>query len=302
LEWDCLFVLPEWLKVWWAAFCNGAKLNILSVKRQEELLGLAPLQIKEDRASFIGSADVCDYLDFIISAGREAEFFEALLEHLCRQGIKRLELGLLRPESTVLSKLVEAAENIGGAVSTRAEDVALELELPATWDEYLGMLNGKQRHEVKRKFRRLEEAGDFKLRIVEDAKEIAAPMAAFFELFKKSSDHKAAFMTGQMISYFRTLASAMAESKKLKLYLLEFNGSTVAVSMCFDFKGSLYLYNSGFDPRFRSLSVGLLCKVLSIKDAIQSGRRSYDFLKGAETYKYRLGGREVPLYRCRIRL
>jgi CelD/BcsL family acetyltransferase involved in cellulose biosynthesis len=63
-----------------------------------------------------------------------------------------------------------------------------------------------------------------------------------------------------------------------------------------------HLYNSGFDPRFRSLSVGLMCKVLSLKDAIEKGCKNYDFLKGAETYKYRLGGREVPLYNCRIRL
>ena len=84
--------------------------------------------------------------------------------------------------------------------------------------------------------------------------------------------------------------------------MLELNAASVAVSMCFDFNGTLHLYNSGYDPRFRELSAGLLCKVLSIKDAIINGRKKYDFLKGAETYKYRLGGREVPLHSCRIEL
>jgi CelD/BcsL family acetyltransferase involved in cellulose biosynthesis len=294
--------LPEWLKVWWEEFRSDAKINILSVRNQEAVIGLAPLQVKGDSASFIGGTNVCDYLDFIVTAGKEGVFFDVLLDHLGQQGIKYLELGLLRPDSTVLSNLVKVAENRGCEVSTSSEDITLELELPATWEDYLGMLNGKQRHEVKRKLRRLYEAGDINFRVVEDTKEIAEPMATFFELFKMSSNEKAAFMTDQMISFFQALASAMATSKILKLYILELNGAPVAVSMCFDFNATLHLYNSGYDPRFRALSVGLLCKVLTIKDGIKSGRKKYDFLKGAETYKYRLGGREVPLYNCRIQL
>jgi hypothetical protein len=46
--------------------------------------------------------------------------------------------------------------------------------------------------------------------------------------------------------------------------------------------------------------VGLLSKVLCLKDSIQRGRRRWSFLKGAELYKYQLGGEEVPLYNCLI--
>jgi len=302
LRWECLFVLPEWLRVWWDAFGGEADLSILSVSDQKEVIGLAPLQLKGDSAAFIGSTNVCDCLDFVVAADREAEFFEVLLDHLGRQGTTNLELELLRPDSTVLADLVHVAENRGCRVSTSPEDITLELDLPATWEEYLGLLNGKQRHEVKRKLRRLEEAGEINLRVVEDPAEIGQHQATFFELFNLSSSDKAAFMTDQMASFFQALADAMAGAKILKLYLLELNDAPVAAAMCFDFNATLHLYNSGFDPNFNSLSVGSLCNVLSIKDAIQSGRQKYDFLKGEETYKYRLGGREVPLYSCRIRL
>ena len=288
--------------MWWDAFGGAADLSILSVRNQENVIGLAPLQLKGDSASLIGGTDVCDCLDFIVAAGREGEFFDVLLDHLNQQGITYLELRLLRADSTVLTDLVQTAENRECKVSTSSEDITLELDLPATWEDYLGLLNGKQRHEIRRKFRRLDEAGDVNLRVVEDAAEIPQHMPTFFELFKMSSNEKAAFMTEQMTSFFQALAGATARSKILKLYILELNAAPVAISMCFDFNSTLHLYNSGFDPRFTSLSVGLLCKVLSIKDAIQSGRRKYDFLKGAETYKYRLGGSEVPLYNCRIRL
>jgi hypothetical protein len=64
----------------------------------------------------------------------------------------------------------------------------------------------------------------------------------------------------------------------------------------------VYLYNSGYDPTHSYLSVGLLSKVLSLKDSIDAGRNTCDFLKGAEEYKYRLGGREIPIYSCHIAL
>lgn len=294
--------MPEWLRVWWDSFGGKAELSILSIRHQNHVIGLAPLQLKGDSASFIGSIDVCDYQDFITVAGREAEFFEVLLDHLDRQGIAELELGLLRPESTVLSYLVKAAESRGCKATTSQEDVSLEIELPGTWEDYLGMLNGKQRHELKRKFRRLEEAGEINLQMVADPAEFSRHQEAFFELFKLSSSDKAAFMTERMASFFQALADEMARAKLLKLCLLELNGTPTGAALCFDFNETLHLYNSGYDPRFQALSVGLLCKVTSIKNAIKNGRKKYDFLKGAETYKYRLGGREVPLYSCRIRL
>ena len=86
----------------------------------------------------------------------------------------------------------------------------------------------------------------------------------------------------------------------LKLVFLDFNDTPAAAVICFEYGSGIYLYNNGFDIRFRSLSVGILSKVFSIKNSIQSGKQKYDFLKGAETYKSHLGGKELPLYSCHI--
>jgi len=112
------------------------------------------------------------------------------------------------------------------------------------------MLKGKQRHEVKRKFRRLHEAADINFRVVESAEQAAGELDTFFKLFKLSADEKESFLTEQMKSYFRSLAQAMADARMLKLFFLEVDTEPVAASMCFDFNSTRYLYNSGFDPRF----------------------------------------------------
>jgi CelD/BcsL family acetyltransferase involved in cellulose biosynthesis len=94
----------------------------------------------------------------------------------------------------------------------------------------------------------------------------------------------------------------MAEARLLRLGVLELDAVTVAMIVGFDYNDTMYLYNSAFDPDYRNLSVGLLSKVLCIKASIERGRRKWDFLKGGEPYKYQLGGSEIPLCRCEIRI
>jgi len=75
----------------------------------------------------------------------------------------------------------------------------------------------------------------------------------------------------------------------------------VAAVLCFRAEEELLLYNSGYDPAYAGLSVGLLSKALALRRAIEEGRRRFDFLRGAEPYKYDLGAENLNVYRCIIR-
>jgi len=300
LKWGSIFVLPAWLKVWWEVFGSGAELYLRTLRQREKIIGLAPLLVNKETASFIGSADVCDYFDFVIIPGREQDFFKVMLDDLREKGINQLDLRPLRPDSTVLSHLVSIAQNRGYEVLCHPEDVSLVLDLPSTWDEYLAILNKKQRHEVRRKLRRLWEAGNVEHRCVEVGREVEDYLDIFLKLFSLSRDEKASFMNPKMESFFRSLAKAMAEIGLLRLGIIQLDKVPVAMTMGFDYNDSHYLYNSAYDPQYNSLSVGLLCKVLCIKESIEKGRKKWDFLKGGEPYKYQLGGQEIPLYNCRI--
>ena len=300
LKWGSIFVLPAWLKVWWEAFGGEGELYLRTLRQGGKIIGFAPLLVNKETASFIGSADVSDYLDFVIIAGRERDFFKVLLDDLRERGIKKLDLRPLRPDSTVLTQLVGVAQNRGYDVLCHPEDVSLELDLPTTWNEYLAILKNKQRHEVRRKLRRLWEAGSVEHRCVETGREVEDYLDIFLRLFSLSKDDKAGFMNHKRESFFRSLAKAMAEIGLLRLGILKMDKVPMAMTMGFDYDGSHYLYNSAYDPQFSYLSVGLLCKVLCLKESIERGKRKWSFLKGGEPYKYQLGGREVPLYSCQI--
>ena len=300
LNWGSIFVLPAWLNVWWQEFGTGAELYLSAVRQDNEVIGIAPLLVREGKASIIGSADICDYLDFVVAPGRERDFFSVLLDDLRQKGINQLDLRPLQPDSTVLTHLVSIAQNRGYEVLCHPEDVSLELDLPATWEEYLATLDKKQRHEVRRKLRRLWEAGSVEHRCVEVGREVEDYLDIFLKLFSLSRDEKASFMNPKMESFFRSLAKAMAEIGLLRLGIIQLDKVPVAMTMGFDYNDSHYLYNSAYDPQFNYLSVGLLCKVLCLKESIKKGRKKWDFLKGGEPYKYQLGGQEIPLYNCQI--
>jgi CelD/BcsL family acetyltransferase involved in cellulose biosynthesis len=300
LRWDTVFVLPSWLRVWWQTFGSGKELYLCAVRRGEEVIGIAPLLVQGEVASIIGSADVCDYLDFVIAPGAERDFFNTLLDDLRRHGINRLDLEALRPDSTVLTHLSTMAEERNYSVVCEEDGVSLELGLPSSWDGYLAVLDKKQRHELERKLRRLDEAGQVNYSCQCGNGKVGDFMDAFLKLFSLSQEKKASFMTARMESFFRSLAEAMAEIGLLRFGVLEVDGAPAAMVMGFDYNDTMYLYNSSYDPRYRSLSVGVLSKVLCIKESIQRGRKKWDFLKGGEPYKYHLGGKEIPLYRCQI--
>jgi len=300
LRWNSIFVLPSWLQVWWQVFGSGAELYLCAVRQRDKIIGIAPLSVKEKTASIVGSADVCDYLDFVVAPGKGRDFFTVLLDDLRQKGINHLDLRPLRPDSAVLTDLVDTAKERKYDIRCQLEDISLELELPSSWDEYLQILTPKQRHEVRRKLRKLWEADKVDYHIVEDSAAVHDVMDTFLELFSESREDKATFMTAQMESFFRSLAGTMAEARLLRLGILELDTLPVAMVMCFDYNDCVYLYNSGYNPDYSALSVGLLSKVLCIKDNIHRGRKRFDFLKGRESYKYHLGGREIPLYSCQI--
>ena len=300
LNWDPVFVSPVWLQVWWQVFGSGAELFLRAVWQGENIIGIAPFLVKEKTVSFVGSADVSDYLDFIVAPGMERDFCNILLDDLREKGISRLDLNPVRSDSTVFTQLIAIARDRGYEVLCTSEDISLEMDLPATWDEYLAVLTTKQRHEVRRKLRRLSEAGKVDYYFIDDSAAVSDAMGTFLKMFTESRQDKATFMTARMESFFRLLADTMAEAGLLRLGVLELDAQPTAMIMCFDYNDCVYLYNSGYDSEYNFLSVGLLSKALAVKDSIQRGRKRFDFLKGAESYKYHLGGREVPLYRYQI--
>jgi CelD/BcsL family acetyltransferase involved in cellulose biosynthesis len=295
---NLLFSSPEWSELWWKNFGTNENIHLVAALDNGHYIGIAPLKLKENTVYFLGSDNVCDFLDFIIRPGMEPVFFQTLLNYLANRKINSLDLSPLLPDSSVNTYLVNMAENQGFNVSSQKIDVSVKLTLPDNLQSFLSILNSKQRHELLRKERRLLEEGDVSFRINDDASSEA--IDNFFRFFRDSREDKNAFLTKDMESFFRAVINNAECKRMLNMGILSLNQKPVATTLCFDYRDELFLYNSGYNPDYSSLSVGLLSKYFHIKHAIESKKVGFDFLKGDERYKYQLGGKELPIYRCII--
>ncbi|MBI2918781.1 MAG: GNAT family N-acetyltransferase [Chloroflexi bacterium] len=295
-----VFLTPTWHRVWWQHLGDG-DLHLLSVRHDGRVVGIAPFMLQDHALRLLGGTDVVDYHDLPLEPELEAPALSALLDYLGSQPWDSLELTSLRERSPTFDLLPGLARTRGWLVEQAQEDVCPCVILPPTWDGYLNSLARKDRHELRRKLRRLYGEQDVKHYAVTSPEGVAQGMDDFFRLLRASREVKAQFLTPRREAFMRAMAIALAQEGRLYLFFMELSGVRVAAALCFYYGGQLSLYNSGYDPAYSSLSVGLLLKALCVREAIERGITLFDFLRGAEPYKYDLGGKDHRLWQLTVR-
>jgi len=315
LEWNGLlsrstanypFLRHEYQRAWWDHLGGGewtsAELRIAVWREQGALRGIAPLfrnGLKGDnRWYFIGSAEISDYLDVIAPADHHSAFCMALLDALDAvpdSEFKVLDLFNLHASSPTVSVLDADAARRGWKVDRQPLQVCPVVSLPGSWEEYLGNLDKKDRHEIRRKLRRGEggeEPMELKLGGAGDIEE-------FFRLMANEKN-KTDFLTPVMRAQFHAIARSMEAAGVLQLAFLETEGRKIAAYFNFDYANRIWVYNSGMDPQFAASSPGWVLLALLLRRAIEQGREAFDFMRGEEAYKFHWGGVGEQIYRLTL--
>jgi CelD/BcsL family acetyltransferase involved in cellulose biosynthesis len=297
-----VFLTWQWQTEWSQAFTAERPIQILAATDAAgTLAGLLPLyEDGPERQRILGGVDVSDYLDLIAPDGGEAEVWTALLRHRASQAVA-WDLHGIRSASATATLLSELAPAHGLTASVEREDRCPVLTLPKSWDEYLARLSGKDRHELRRKIRRLERelpgASTSSHATVAGWDEA---MTRFLTLHRLSKVGKARFMDERMERFFRSATARLAAAGWARLWFLEFEGAAVAAFLCLEYGGSVGLYNSGFDPARAALAPGIVLLAHVIRDAIDRGFPVFDFLRGEEPYKYGFGPSPEDVLNVRV--
>jgi len=305
---DNLFLTWEWQSTWWEHLGEG-KLLLLGFRADGgRLVGIAPLfhtQTDDGKPALYmnGCRDVSDYLDLIVEVGQEEAVYRELLDYLQNQAPPwdLVDLCNIPQDSKTYVQLREMAEDQGLQALVEVEDVCPIIDLPSDWEDYLTMLDKKQRHEVRRKLRKADGEADTRFIIVGPDHDLQTEMQNFIDLHQKSTPEKDAFMDPQMQGFFFKVAQVLQAQGWLQLVFVEMDGQKAATLLNFDYGDAILVYNSGYDPnQFRHLSPGIVVTARSIEYAITQGRSKFDFLRGDEVYKYRFGAQDTQVRRLLI--
>ena len=201
------FLRHEYLTAWWHSLGGGewsqCELYIATTRRDDgELAAIAPLFLTNNREGepallIMGSYEISDFLDVIARPTDLVPFLALLLDHLASQDApvwRVLDFYNILESSPTLPALKTAAESRGWVYRQDCLQHCPYIPLPGNWDAYLAGIDKKQRHEIRRKMRRIEDP-DINARwyIVQDQASLESEIEDFLRLMGQDAEKQAFF-------------------------------------------------------------------------------------------------------------
>jgi CelD/BcsL family acetyltransferase involved in cellulose biosynthesis len=297
---DNPFLTWEWLYSWWKFYGDKSELMILVVREDDKILALAPLMhrvklfglLKIKEILFLGSFGVgSDYLDFIITRGRESSSVDQIFHYLTRNQQKWDAINLTNiPEtSKSIAHVKEACDKLGYFNIENASVVCPSIQLPSTWEEYVLTLSKSMRSNIKRKHRELSKTTEIEYEVIRERGDLDAAVNSMIRLNRLRMETKnlhGAFKNGKFTEFHQDVMPVLFQNDFLHLSFLKANNTRIAALYNFIYNDTCFYYQSGFDPVWAKFSPGTVLFSLSIQDAIANGMLEYDFLQGDEPYKF----------------
>lgn len=301
---DTPFQSVAYQRAWWELLGEGA-LHTLVVGSLEQPEGIICLNWRDGVVLFNASKEESDYLDILCSADDAPRIWRALFAFLHSDRAPAwhtLDFWNLPAHSPSRALVAQLSAEYQLTCQESVAEVCPIISLPSSFEAYLEGLENKQRHELRRKLRRVEHGEEVvRLQVVQESAELTPAIHTFLQLLQQSTPEKRAWLTPARAELFHRVAQAALTNNTLELLLVFVENQPAAAKFAFNYRGKLWLYNSGIDPNaFGYLSIGLLLNVWSIRRAIEQQLTDYDFLRGNEPYKYRLGAHDTQLYRLTV--
>ena len=274
------FPLPAFLNTWYEVLGEGDRVSVSSGD------SFLPMVMAGGVVAIAGDPDVTDYHSPL---GVNPASLVPALDELAKENKK-----------VVLDSMPSAsAKEIALAMDTAAMEYHIEehesTAVIVVEGEYLDQLSKKQRHELRRKARRFEEALGSPSLVISEGDE--APFDRFVGMLGDAEGDKGLFLTAEREDFFRRLYL----SSGWQMAELRSGGKAVASLFGQRSAGTFYLYNSAYDRSYADVSPGVVALHLLIERLVNEDCRRIDLLKGDEVYKSRMGAVTRPLYRIELR-
>jgi CelD/BcsL family acetyltransferase involved in cellulose biosynthesis len=298
-----VFASWEWASTIARHQARSRRLHVALATRDGEPVGLAPLAYRR----FLGirtlvllsgglaEYPIADYQDVLLRPGHEQDALAALADEVAKAPWDLLWLQELPADSPTTRLLPEIAREHGWRVVAGPASDVHRVDLPASWEDYVGGLSSSWRKEIRSKLRRLEGDHGARFRLVEHAEDIDDAMETLFDLHTRrwqAVGQPGIFASEQSRAFYRDLAHTMHEAGELYLGVLRTaEGEAIGAGFGFDHGGTRYAYTYGYQPgrEWEKASLGLMLDCFCIRTAIESGLQRVDLMRSEGEYKKRYG-------------
>jgi len=233
-----------------------------------------------------------DYTGFVCAPEFEDEALGVLSEHVASLNFDGFKLDDVLDER--VERFLQPFARARFHIEPRGSAACPYIDLPSTWEDYLARLGSGTRRDLRRALRALEAVEGFRL-------SYATPQTAAEHVDALLDMHHARWAAGYSAALRRRVRrSASRLFGRLLLNALREGCATVAVAWSGEtpvaaqaaftdrIKGSFSGYMIAHNGAYARLAPGKGLMAMTIRDAIASGYKLYDFTRGAEEYKFQL--------------
>ncbi len=320
-QWNCLtrgvpFRGWQWLLSWARHYCDEGQLFAIAAWQGDALVGLAPLYRSRIPSQgrvlrLLGSGDVCsDYMSLLVTSEHEDAAVSEMARWLCEQSSRAgddawdvLELSGIDHHDQVTQKFISQLKHHECRVHVRPGLDCWRIELPSSWEDYVGTLSKSHRKQVRRVERRMLEPGRAVLHTAQDEQELDQGMAILVDLHQRrrsSLGEPGCFACDRFSGFLHEAAQQLLAEGMLQLHWVELDGRSVAAEFHLIAGRTSYAYQAGVDPEAMEDEPGRLINIATLKKAIEDGQRSFDFLRGDEPYKAHWRAQPRPSLEIRV--
>jgi len=303
----------EWLETYWRHFGTGQRLRILAIEDGDATVGIVPLIVRREWTK-VGPLRFATYpLDYWgsfygpIGADVDATW-TAAAEYLraAPRDWDVLEPRWVDGEQGDCARLERILSGTGFRPLTTMIDSSAVIELDGTWEDYFSQRSTKWRNNCRRWSRRMNELGAVNyVRYRPAGGSDGDPRWDLYDqcLRLANSSWQGASQTGTTLthssvaSFLRDVHEAAARCGCLDVNLLYLNERPVAFAYNYHFQGRVFGLRVGYDPEFKSVSVGNVLYARAIEDSFRRGDRHYDLGPGTLDAKRQLWSAVLPIYR-----
>jgi CelD/BcsL family acetyltransferase involved in cellulose biosynthesis len=290
-----------WVSACFRAFPDEQS-RLLIARGPDRLVGIAPL-VGGETIRLAGGV-VSDYQDALVAPGFERMAMTAFAEHLREQPHRWSECCFenLRSESALL--FGDFGPNYADTIE--AHEVCPVLMLSGAPSATTGLppsVPPHQQEKVRYYRRRAERTGKFKMETA-TWQNLDEYLEALFRLHRarwRTRGHNGVLEDDHVQTLHRLAAPGLFRKEVLRMYGMRMDNALVAVYLGFLSGERASYYLSGFDPAVAEFSPGMLLIAHAISEAIREKAGCFDFLRGAEPYKYAWGAHDSHTYRRTIR-
>jgi CelD/BcsL family acetyltransferase involved in cellulose biosynthesis len=291
------FACPGWFLAWWEGFGSG-KLLAFVARRGDRLVGVAPMQLR--RGALRAPANEHTPAFDLLASDDDAR--RALADALFARRARRVTIGPIEAAAASFGLLEGAARTAGYRSVVRPVGRAPFIRLASEVDAHERSLSHNLRHDVRRRIRRLCEAGTVSVEVSDGGARLEELLEEGFQVERKSWKGGAGTAiadNARARRFYVALSRWAATSGWLRLVFLRLDGRAIAFQLDLEMPPAYYSLKIGYDPDFERFSPGKVLTYSMVGRAVAAGASRYELLGTDEPWKYRFtteGREQVTLH------